>query len=182
MSVLNTDENRINFLLALYQKAEGDTAFVISMYEIGESIGLDRDIAQKTAEALMGEGLVEIKTLSGGIGITENGITEIKVLTGEANDGGSVPMSLSGAAVISEDDQKLIETVILNLKNAVNQLKLDFNDMADLFVDIKTIELQLTATSPKTPIIRECFKSIKTGFKNSQNTEVLKQITDLLGE
>ena len=105
MSVLNTVENSTHFLTALHQKAGGDTGFVVSMYEIGEAIGMDRDLAQKTAESLMGEGLVEIKTLSGGIGITESGKKKFSDLTGNT----SAQLTLSSAAVIGENDRNSLK-------------------------------------------------------------------------
>ncbi len=47
------------------------------MYDVGEAIGLERDAALKTAEVLFGFELAEIKTLAGGIGITEDGLSEV---------------------------------------------------------------------------------------------------------
>ena len=152
------------------------------MYALGEAIGLDKDTAQKTAEALMGEGLVEIKTLSGGIGITQSGIKEIEdFIGGKANDG-NAPLALSGTVIVGTTDRQIVGAVLLNLKNAVNELKLDFNDIADFIIDIKTIELQLNSTAPKTAIIRECFNSIKTCLEKSRHPETLKQVNDLLGQ
>ncbi len=58
----------------------GDGSVKVSMFDIGESLGLDRKLSLRTAEELIGTGLAEIKTLSGGIGITADGVTEAQQL------------------------------------------------------------------------------------------------------
>ena len=68
------------FLVELYHRTQGDASVKVSMYDIGESLGLDRTLSLRTAEELIGTGLVEIKTLSGIIGITTDGVTEAQQL------------------------------------------------------------------------------------------------------
>ena len=178
--MIDTDGNQTNFLRTLHKRADGDTSFQASMYEVGEAIGLDRDAAQKTAEHLMGEGLIEIKTLSGGIGITQSGIEKIEEIDGGEADQGQAPLSLSDSLILSPSDVRILETVITNIKYGINDLGLDFEDLADLTIDIKTIDIQLTSQNPKTAIIRECFNSISTCLSKSKNAGMLKQVRDLL--
>ncbi|HAY37878.1 MAG TPA: hypothetical protein DCY53_00165 [Desulfobacteraceae bacterium] len=73
-------ENLPLFLVELYHRTQGDASVEVSMFDIGESLGLDRRLSLRTAEELIGTGLVEIKTLSGIIGITTEGITEVRQL------------------------------------------------------------------------------------------------------
>ena len=73
-------ENLPLFLVELYHRTLGDGSVKVSMFDIGESLGLDRKLTLRTAEELIGTGLVEIKTLSGGIGITADGVTEAQQL------------------------------------------------------------------------------------------------------
>ena len=68
------------FLVELYHRTQGDASVKVSMFDIGESLGLDRTLSLRTAEELIGTGLVEIKTLSGIIGITTDGVTEAQQL------------------------------------------------------------------------------------------------------
>jgi len=68
------------FLVELYHRTQGDASVKVSMFDIGESLGLDRKLTLRTAEELIGTGLVEIKTLSGVIGITADGVTEAQQL------------------------------------------------------------------------------------------------------
>ena len=57
------------FLIQLFEQTKGDGSIQVSMYDIGELLGMDRDTASTVAQELMGLQLVEIRTLSGGIGI-----------------------------------------------------------------------------------------------------------------
>jgi hypothetical protein len=58
-------ENLPLFIVELYHRTRGDGSVKVSMYDIGETLGLDRKVSLRTAEELIGTGLVEIKTLSG---------------------------------------------------------------------------------------------------------------------
>ena len=52
------------------------------MYDIGGLLGMDRDTASSMAQELMGQQLAEIRTLSGGIGISADGAARIQNLMG----------------------------------------------------------------------------------------------------
>ncbi len=54
--------------------AEGDTEAIVSMHDVGQALGFEKTDAGKMAEALYSEGYAELKTLSGGIGITSMGL------------------------------------------------------------------------------------------------------------
>ncbi len=73
-------ENLPLFLVELYLETQGDPSIKVSMYDIGETLGLDRTVSSRTAEELIGTGLAEIKTLNGGIGITADGVDEAQKL------------------------------------------------------------------------------------------------------
>ena len=78
MSISELGESEKNFLLQIYDSTKGDTSVQVSMYDIGAALDLDRDAASKLAEELIGWELVEIRTLSGGIGICANAVAEIE--------------------------------------------------------------------------------------------------------
>jgi len=73
-------ENLPLFLIELYHRTQGDASVKVSMFDIGESLKLDRTLSLRIAEELIGTGLAEIKTLSGIIGITTDGVTEARQL------------------------------------------------------------------------------------------------------
>mgnify|MGYP005807766817 CR=1 FL=1 len=68
------------FVLELYLQTQGDPSSTVSWYDIGETLGLDREVSSQMAEEIIGTGLAEIKTLNGGITITDDGIDEARKL------------------------------------------------------------------------------------------------------
>ena len=89
--MMNSDEIDISgqqFLIQLFEQTKGDSTVQVSMYDIGDQLGLDRDIASTVAQELIGSMLVEIRTLSGGIGISADGSQMAQKLIGPASASG----------------------------------------------------------------------------------------------
>ena len=82
MNSSELDETSQQFLIQLFVQTGGDSSTQVSMYDVGEGLGLDRDTSSRVAETLIGLQLAEIRTLSGGIGISIEGANEVKHLTG----------------------------------------------------------------------------------------------------
>ena len=165
--------------MALLKLSGGNTAFTVSMYIVGEAIGLDRAEASRIAEGLIGNNLVEIKTLSGAIGITAAAVSELGE-DGSASPGALMP-KLTHDPVVPSEIRQAIETVLTQIKNDIRQASLNFDDLAGLIVDVKTIEIQLTASSPKTAIIRECLKSLKSWLDKAGQNQLAGLVKTLLG-
>ena len=90
--MVNLDEMDIaaqQFLIQLFEQTKGDSAVQVSMYDIGDQLGLDRDSASTVAQELIGSMLVEIRTLSGGIGISADGLQMAQKLIGPAASNGN---------------------------------------------------------------------------------------------
>jgi hypothetical protein len=170
------------FIVELYHRTLGDVSVKVSMYDIGESLGLDRKLSLRTAEELIGTGLAEIKTLSGGIGITADGVTEAQQLGASLQDSAGSNISLQDVPVLDESGHQAVEQVVTKLKGQTNQYALDFDSLAELMADLKTIDAQLSSPNPKTAIIRECFRSIVGLLQSMDNNDSLKSVKTLLGE
>jgi len=170
------------FIVELYHRTLGDGSVKVSMYDIGESLGLDRKLSLRTAEELIGTGLAEIKTLSGGIGITADGVTEAQQLGASLQDIAGSNISLQDVPVLDESGHQAVEQVVTKLKGHTNQYALDFDSLAELMADLKTIDAQLSSPNPKTAIIRECFRSIVGLLQSMDNNDSLKSVKTLLGE
>jgi hypothetical protein len=181
MSISELDDSARSFLMLLYEKTGGDTTATASMYDIGEMAQMDRDTAAKNAELLIGNSLAEIKTLSGGIGITTKTVEEIENAAGDKNSAGNQPV-LSDSVIISETDRGAVEQAITEIKFRINDIGLEFDMLAGLITDLKTIDVQLTSPAPKTAIIRECFKSIQKQLSQSSPTDIKQRVAVLLGK
>jgi hypothetical protein len=182
MTSSELDEAGQQFLIQLFEQTSGDPSAQVSMYDIGEGLGLDRDTSSRVAETLIGLQLVEIRTLSGGIGISTEGANEVKLLTGGAPLADGSPGKLTDQPVMDTTSCRGVEQVAGELKNQAGNLGLDFDGLSELMADIKTIDAQLGSSRPKTAIIRECLRSLKEALEGSVENEILLKIKRLLRE
>jgi len=175
-------ENFPLFLVELYLQTQGDPSIKVSMYDVGETIGLDRTVSSRTAEELIGTGLAEIKTLNGGIGITADGADEAQKLGASLSGEGDKGHVLGNSAVLNQTDRQVVEEITTGLKSQVGEKNLDFNSLGELMADLKSVDAQLSSPNPKTAIIRECFQSIMAILQKANDVDSLTRIKSLLGE
>lgn len=182
MTISELDETGQQFLIQLFDQTSGDSSTQVSMYDVGEGLGLDRDTSSRVAETLIGLQLVEIRTLSGGIGISTEGANEVKRLTGGVSHAGDSPSKLTDQPVMDSVSCECVEEAAGELKSRAGNLGLDFDGLSELMADLKTIDAQLGSSRPKTAIIRECLRSIKGVLEGAAEAEILAKIRTLLDE
>ena len=176
------DETGQQFLIQLFEQTSGDPSVQVSMYDVGEGLGMDRDTSSRVAETLIGLQLVEIRTLSGGIGISTDGANEVKRLMGSAPLTGESPGKLTDQPVMDPISFQAVEQAAGEIKSQAGNLGLDFDGLLELMADLKTIDAQLGSSRPKTAIIRECLRSIKETLEGLANGGSLVKVRGLLGE
>lgn len=182
MSSSELDESGQQFLIQLFEQTGGDPSVQVSMYEVGEGLGLDRDASSRVAEMLIGLQLAEIRTLSGGIGISAEGAGEVKRLMDGSVAPGDSPGKLTDQPVMDPVNCQGVEQVAGELKSQAGNLGLDFDGLSELMADLKTVDAQLGSSRPKTAIIRECLRSIKETLEALTNADSLEKVKRLLGQ
>ena len=182
MTSSGLDEHSQQFLIQLFEQTRGDPSAQASMYEVGESLGMDRDTSCRVAETLMGLQLVEIRTLSGGIAICPDGAEQVKDLMGGTAPAGTAPGKLSNQPIMDQIGCQTVQQVAEEIKNQAGRLGLDFDGLSALMADLKTIDAQLGSTRPKTAIIRECLCSLEEILRDSAESEAPFKIRRLLGD
>jgi hypothetical protein len=182
MTTSELDEGGRQFLIQLFEQTRGDTSAQVSMYDLGNDLGLDRDTSSRVAETLMGLQLVEIRTLSGGIGISTQGADEVKTLMGDAALAGELHGKLTDQSIMDQISSQAVEQAAGELKSKAGNLGLDFESLSELMADLKTIDAQLSSSRPKTAIIRECLHSLKENLEGLAESESLVKVRSLLGE
>jgi hypothetical protein len=180
MNQINLDESGKKFLLQLFKLSNGDVSAKVSMYEIGDSLKMDRGQANFITTELVSFDYVEIKTLSGGIGITKPGLEAAKNLGAEGRDQNETPQ-LGLEPILNEVRKNACDIMVANIKSKAGKLGLEFDAMAEIMADLKTIDAQLSSPKPKTGIIRESFRSVQTVLKIAGDTEIVNRITKLIG-
>jgi hypothetical protein len=182
MAIDELDENDQQYLIRLFEQTRGNPAAQVSMYDVGEDLGMDHDTSARVAENLIGLQLAEIRTLSGGIGISAEGAAEVKGLTGGASPAGETTGRLSDLPIVDAQGCRAIERVVDGLKSQTGNLGLDVDGLSEMMADLKTIDAQLGSSRPKTAIIRECLRSIKVLLEAQTEGESLRKVNGLLGE
>lgn len=163
-----------NYLNELYKMTTGNAGAQVSMYAVGTAVGLEKEAAGKIAEDLIGSGLVEVKTLSGGIGITDSGIEAVQA----AGAGGPAAAGFDpGTGPVLEDKgREAIAVLIKDIQTHISRSGAAYEQLEEMVIDLKTIEVQLLSPNPKTAIVREVLRSLQPTLKSTGNPELSKII------
>lgn len=165
---MTSDEFTIkSYLEELYRQTGGDTECQVSMYEIGASVGLEKTEAGSLAEQLMVQGLAELKTLSGGIAITAEGLSSLGVSAPPPTPA-TDSLQLGTETVITDSDRQTINLLTEEIKAASTELEIDYTLFEEIVIDLKTIEIQLLSPQPKTRVIAELFRSLQTILQSAK--------------
>lgn len=159
---MNSDDITLNsYLNELYRLTGGDTERQVSMYDVGASIGLDKAEAGSLAEHLMVQGLADLKTLAGGIGITAEGMASLGFSAAPAADEGNT-LHLGTERVANDSDRQVIQLLTEEIKGAILGQQIDYVALEEIIIDLKTIEVQLLSPQPKNRVLAELFRSLQT--------------------
>jgi hypothetical protein len=153
------------YLAELYQRTAGDVSAQVSMYEVGAAVDMEKSAAGKLAEDLIGDGLVEVKTLSGGIGITALGIEQVQA-AGLAGGGAAAPLALGDGPLLEGENKTAVVSLVRDIKSAASQQSVPYDSLEEMVIDIKTLEVQLLSPKPKTAIVREVLLSVGRTLKS----------------
>jgi hypothetical protein len=175
------DKTGQQFLLQLYDQTKGDSTVQVSMYDIGDQLGLDREDAATVAQELMASMLVEIRTLSGGIGISVDGLQMAQQLIGPPVSGTDEFAKLDDGPVLTTSGRQAVEQMASELKNQAGSLGLDFDTLTELTADLKSIDAQLGSSRPKTAIVKACLHSVLAVIQNTGDPEISDRIRTLIG-
>ena len=176
MTIENPEQ--LTFLTELCHRAEGDTARQVSMYEIGESLGLDKNSAGALAEELIVDGFAELVSLSGGISISAQGLKELNAVPVESS--GEAVYRLGDATVLDAEGRRAVEEMLADIRRCVYQKGMSYEDMEVIVIDIKTAEIQLLSPKTKTLIIREILKSLQESMTAHENREIASRIAAMI--
>jgi len=165
------------FLSELYRMTDGKTDTQVSMYDVGEVLGMDRSTAGALSEDLIVQGLAELVSLSGGISITTDGL---KALSVEASAGEDLQTCMLGTSIhLTETEHQAVSAIINELRNTSCNHK-TYDQLEDLVFDIKTVELQLFSPKPKTAVIRELLRSLAAAAEELGMGDITQKIKSMI--
>jgi hypothetical protein len=180
MALIDNEENKRNFLQQLFTATNGDAAGQVSMYDIGNTLGLERNEASRIAEDLIASDLIEIRTLAGAVGIHPEAISEIRQMINADDTDSPGNIGLGRETVLSDSAKAFVIELAGDMKTQIGSLGLDFEVLSETMADLKTIDAQLESPRPKTAIVRECLVSLSDNFSQSNATALSKRVSRAL--
>jgi hypothetical protein len=129
----------------------------------------------------MASGLVDIRTLSGGIGLSSEGAALVQSTLGSVSRGPAL-VRLPKSRLMDPAACEVVERVCDAIKAEAGSLGLDFDTLAELMADLKTIADQLGSPRPKTAIVRESLRSLEGVLKRFAENRSLAEVRALIGE
>jgi hypothetical protein len=166
------------YLNQLYTMTQGDPGVQVSMYDIGAALGVEKSEAGALAESLIIQDLAELKTLSGGIAITGNGLETL---------GRSLPVNLPDQAltlgrdpVLDPEKKALVAGLVSEIKTVLETEKNAYDWLEEVVMDIKTMEVQLLSPKPKTGIVKEIFTSLHRNLKKTGARDLNQKLSAVL--
>ncbi len=159
MSPIDLSPSSRQFLETLYTQTGDDADAQISMYDVGAVMGLDRQESTTTAEDLMAAGLLEIRTLSGGVALSDAG--RAVVHQDAADQTPSENERLGQNSPMDARQCELVENLLTLLKADVGEQNHTYETLSEMIADVRTIEAQLISPRPKTAVVRACLEGLR---------------------
>lgn len=148
-----------SFLDELHLQTKGDRTARVSMYDVGATLGLSRAESGSLAESLMVEGLVELKTLAGGIAITSEGLAILGV-TATGQGAAEQAPSFSSGPLATDRDRQMIGQIVGQIKDSIAGHSVGYDRLEEIVIDLKTLELHMLSPRPKVPVLRALLRSL----------------------
>ena len=164
------------FLAELHRQTKGDMQAQVSMYVIGAAIGLAKNEAGSLAEELMVAGLVELQTLAGGISITRDGLSSLGISAPQpaVNDDGE--QRFGKGTIADKGDRELLCRLVLAVKSSLPGLDIEYQQLEEIVIDIKTIDVQLLSPAPKIAVLRELLRSLHGAFSRIAHQSLIAKL------
>ena len=164
-----------NYLDELYRQTEGNIETQISMYDVGATIGLAKDEAGSIAQDLIVEGLVELRTLAGGISITVEGLKSLGIVPSAQATTGDIA-TLGEEVTMNENDRIVVTGLLGDIKAYTASLQTDYPVLEEIVIDIKTIELHMLSPHPKNAVTRELFRSLYSTLMSHDESPITERL------
>lgn len=154
------DETCRQLFRAICEKVEGEASRNAPMWDVGRALGLGRPETEDAAMNLVAEGLVEIRSLSGAIGLTEAGLA---LAGGQAGPAVAPGLDLTGLAD--------------RIEQGVAGFGLEATAEKDLQLDLRTIRLLAERSTPLAGAVKTVLGAIREALSKTSRAPA-----DLLGE
>ncbi len=200
MDIKQKKEARFNFLNKLYEITNGDSSYMMNMWELGNELCLDRELTSNIVDYLIGESLIEERALGGGISITHEGIVEIEELHDnpdvssehfpainmihiENMTNSAIQQGVSNttqSVVFTDNNKNDLKILIEELSKIKDRLFSDINQTEEFNAELNTLQSQVQSPKPKKLIISESLKTIRNLIEGVAGNMIAPTIIELI--
>lgn len=200
MDILEKRKARFEFLNKLYEITNGDSSYMVNMWELGEELGFERSVISNIVDYLTSEYLIEPRALGGGIAITHSGIIEIEELHNNPNESTEHFPSINIIHIENMNNSAIqqgtinsnqnaifkfekindLQIIIDKIENAKNELALSKDSYNELESEIQTLKSQIISPKPKNVIITESLKTIRNIIEGVIGNAIAPNIINLI--
>ena len=167
-------------LAELHRQTGGDLSAKVSMFTLGQSLGIDREAAQEAGQALIASGLAVIVSLSGAISITAEGLSRVDAGGASGGQCGAA-IRLGDEKILSVEARSVLESVTADIKSQAGRRGWPFEALSEITADLRTLDAQLQSPRPKTAIVRACLQSIAAALSRIGAPDLRDPVAALLG-
>ena len=146
------DDVSTRMLAAIQEAAQGSPDGQVSMWTVGEKLGLERGLVQDLAMDLAGQGLLEVRSLSGKVSLTEAGQAFSQ---GRPTSAASAEADLAGLVGLIEAG---LET-----------LGLDETARQDLVIDLAVLRGQMSRSERLAPVMNTALEAVRQALVTAPN-------------
>jgi hypothetical protein len=200
MSLEDKKKDRFLFLQKLYDTTDGSSAYMVDMWELGAELGFDRGKIHNIVDYMSDEGLIVPKALGGAIAITHDGIIEIEdsqsnpdsptrhflpinVIHIENMNNSAIQQGTSySTQTINFNTEKtdVLKKIINEIDNIKEQITFDRLVFDELVSEIDTLKTQIKSPKPKSIIVTESLKTIRSILEGVAGNAVSPLIIEMI--
>ena len=195
--LVETKKKRFQYLNKLHDATGGISHSYVSMWNLGNELGFNRDETSNIVEYLVGESLVKHVAIGGEITITHYGRKEIEsALSAPENPTTYFPpvvnilhvQSMVGSQIqqgshhstqkmsITQNQLDAVRDFVALLKTRLSDIPLDSDSKAEAGAEIATVEAQLQSSRPKHGILSQSLQSIRTILEGAAGSVVASDL------
>jgi hypothetical protein len=197
MTMDDKHELRFRFLQALYEGTEGRTSSQLPMWQLGESLGMEREQVSDIVEYLANQGLVQRRSFGGVIAISHAGVVEIEqalsdpetptehfppiinITTVGTMIGSQIQQGSHGSRQSQSQfqvDIGKLQAFTRHFRENLPRLELSARDKAESEADLATLEAQAVSGRPKISIVRESLQSLRNILEGAAGSVVASDL------
>jgi len=184
VSVEDRQRKRDDYLVALYDLADGSTTQWPTHREIAEQAGLTEDEAFPVGQSVCDQGFAEFKTmggLDGHVAVTSLGVNQAEhVIT--KRESRNEPRILGLALFTDLELRRELEPLLSQLEQALDSAtNVDQELMADVRADIDATSQALRASHPNRGVIRATLSRLKSNWSTlAVNAAIIIPAVDII--